>query len=144
MDKPFNPVIGETFQAEIAGNLYSAEQTSHHPPQSSFHYKGNGYTLYGTLELAADVGVNSANGMFFGEVHAKFDKGGRVHGRLLAGEMSGFVVGENKFRPSGSCYAYDPVNRIICSYKRETRDYFKGEIGILKEKYQSKFELKKM
>lgn len=49
MDKPFNPTIGETFQAQIAGGLYSAEQTSHHPPQSSFHFEGKGYVLYGTL-----------------------------------------------------------------------------------------------
>ena len=40
MDKPFNPVIGETFQTRIGSCSYSAEQTSHHPPQSSFYLKG--------------------------------------------------------------------------------------------------------
>lgn len=49
MDKPFNPVIGETFQTTIAGGLYSAEQTSHHPPQSSFYYEGKGYQIYSTI-----------------------------------------------------------------------------------------------
>lgn len=49
MDKPFNPTLGETFQAEIAGGLFSAEQISHHPPQSSFHFQGSGYILYGTM-----------------------------------------------------------------------------------------------
>lgn len=36
--KPFNPVIGETFQADINGGRYSAEQVSHHPPISAFYY----------------------------------------------------------------------------------------------------------
>jgi hypothetical protein len=47
--KPFNPVIGETFQAKIAGGSYSAEQTSHHPPISAFLYEGKGYKIYGQL-----------------------------------------------------------------------------------------------
>ena len=37
MDKPFNPTIGENFQTNIASCSYSAEQTSHHPPQTSFY-----------------------------------------------------------------------------------------------------------
>jgi len=39
LDKPFNPVIGETFQASIAGGKFSAEQVSHHPPRSAFFFK---------------------------------------------------------------------------------------------------------
>ena len=46
--------------------------------------------------------------------------------------MTGFVVGENKFRPIGSSYVYDPKNKIICSFKRDTKDYFSGQVGILK------------
>lgn len=49
MDKPFNPVIGETFQADIAGYHYSAEQTSHHPPQTSYFLEGKGIKVYATL-----------------------------------------------------------------------------------------------
>ena len=60
MDKPFNPVIGETYQANIADGQYSAEQTSHHPPQSSFLYLGKGYKIYATIELVADISINSA------------------------------------------------------------------------------------
>lgn len=61
-------------------------------------------------------------------------------GRILSGEMSGTVIGENKFRPEGSSYAYDPINKIICTYKREKKDNFQGYIGLLKEKYQARWE----
>ena len=62
----------------------------------------------------------------------EFADKGIVFGRILSGDMTGFVVGENKFRPIGSSYVYDPKNKIICSFKRDTKDYFSGQVGILK------------
>lgn len=47
--KPFNPVIGETFQAMIGGGSYCAEQVCHHPPISAFLFDGKGYRIYGQL-----------------------------------------------------------------------------------------------
>jgi len=91
------------------------------------------------MELIADIGVNSAHGLFYGDITVEFNNGGKIIGRILSGEMSGFIVGENKFRPHGSSYAYDPINKIICTYQRDKKDNFIGEIGTLKEKYLNKF-----
>jgi len=48
-NKPFNPVIGETFAAtyEISGDKGSivAEQVSHNPPVTAFHAKHDGTSL---------------------------------------------------------------------------------------------------
>lgn len=49
MDKPFNPVIGETFQADVADGIFTAEQISHHPPLSAIHFEGKGYKIYCVL-----------------------------------------------------------------------------------------------
>jgi len=49
MDKPFNPILGETFQGIIDGCLVYGEQISHHPPISATFLKGRGYTLYGNF-----------------------------------------------------------------------------------------------
>ena len=35
--KPFNPILGETFQCKIADSMFYLEQTSHHPPISNFY-----------------------------------------------------------------------------------------------------------
>jgi hypothetical protein len=35
--KPFNPILGETFQCKILDSLLYAEQTSHHPPILNFY-----------------------------------------------------------------------------------------------------------
>lgn len=41
--KPFNPILGETFQARLSdGSEVFLEQISHHPPISSFQLTGPG------------------------------------------------------------------------------------------------------
>jgi hypothetical protein len=49
MSKPFNPPLGETFQARIGNGIYFAEQVCHHPPISAFYYEGKGYKIYSSL-----------------------------------------------------------------------------------------------
>lgn len=41
--KPFNPILGETWQADMCdGSTMYMEQISHHPPVSAFHLEGPG------------------------------------------------------------------------------------------------------
>ena len=41
--KPFNPILGETWQATLSdGTSMHMEQISHHPPVSAFHMEGPG------------------------------------------------------------------------------------------------------
>jgi hypothetical protein len=63
MDKPFNPILGETYQSSIDGCPVYGEQISHHPPISAVFLKGRGYTLYGHLEAKVEMSLNSANGI---------------------------------------------------------------------------------
>jgi hypothetical protein len=37
--KPFNPILGETFQCKILQSEFYLEQTSHHPPICNFYVK---------------------------------------------------------------------------------------------------------
>jgi hypothetical protein len=49
--KPFNPILGETYQATFSkgGELFM-EHTSHHPPISNFLVVGNSYRYSGRYE----------------------------------------------------------------------------------------------
>jgi hypothetical protein len=49
MEKPFNPILGETFQGVIDGCPVYAEQISHHPPISSILLVGRGYRVSANL-----------------------------------------------------------------------------------------------
>jgi hypothetical protein len=49
MEKPFNPILGETFQGWLNGCPIFLEQISHHPPISAFFMQGRGYKIYGNF-----------------------------------------------------------------------------------------------
>lgn len=47
--KPFNPILGETYQATVNGcNIY-LEQISHHPAISAYFFEGRGYKCFGSI-----------------------------------------------------------------------------------------------
>lgn len=64
--KPFNPILGETFQAWIKGSPLYLEQICHHPPISAFQLYGNGYILQGNFEVVAELHANSLTGKQLG------------------------------------------------------------------------------
>jgi len=43
IEKPFNPILGETYQCTVGGVSLYFEQVSHHPPVSSFYLKTDEY-----------------------------------------------------------------------------------------------------
>lgn len=56
--KPFNPILGETYQSWINGCPYYSQQISHHPPIASFYLLGRGYKFYGQVEGQAKINMN--------------------------------------------------------------------------------------
>jgi hypothetical protein len=49
MEKPFNPILGETFQCRVDGCPVYAEQISHHPPIAAVLFEGRGYRITAQL-----------------------------------------------------------------------------------------------
>lgn len=51
--KPFNPVLGETWRGEASGGRVCAhiEQVSHHPPIARYTVTGPGFRMHGTSEI---------------------------------------------------------------------------------------------
>ena len=49
MAKPFNGLLGETFELITPTYRYLAEQVSHHPPISAVYAKGKNFTMTGTV-----------------------------------------------------------------------------------------------
>lgn len=59
--KPFNPVLGETWRAQAADGRVSAhiEQVSHHPPVARYTVTGPGFRMHGTTEIGIQVRSDS-------------------------------------------------------------------------------------
>eukprot|EP01091_Cochliopodium_minus_P000811 TRINITY_DN1071_c0_g1_i1.p1 TRINITY_DN1071_c0_g1~~TRINITY_DN1071_c0_g1_i1.p1 ORF type:complete len:213 (-),score=60.11 TRINITY_DN1071_c0_g1_i1:166-771(-) len=63
--KPFNPILGETFEATFEdGSQIFMEQSSHHPPVSNFEVLGpnNSFHVYGFGEWLASFSGNTVKG----------------------------------------------------------------------------------
>ncbi|ALC42643.1 CG3860 [Drosophila busckii] len=49
LGKPFNPLLGETYELEKNNFWIICEQVSHHPPVSAFHAESPDYKFYGAI-----------------------------------------------------------------------------------------------
>jgi oxysterol-binding protein 1 len=61
MNKPFNPLLGETFEISKPGQYrLISEQVSHHPPVSAFFIEGEkGYHKYATFHTKTSFGMGT-------------------------------------------------------------------------------------
>ena len=56
MNKPFNPILGETFQAKVGDSMTYSEQISHHPPILYYYVVNPKFKLWGPIEyIRSDV-----------------------------------------------------------------------------------------
>lgn len=58
MEKPFNPILGETYQGFVDGCPVYVEQISHHPPVMAHMFMGRGYNLTGQVDIKIRLGMN--------------------------------------------------------------------------------------
>ena len=76
--KPLNPVLGETYEAMFSdGSKIYVEQTSHHPPISSFELYGpnKAWYYYGNSHFGSSAGLNSLTIYNKGKRGMKFSDG---------------------------------------------------------------------
>jgi len=115
--KPFNPILGETFQGSFSdGSHVYLEQTSHHPPISSFQMIGpNGiYHLHGSQEFTASLRANSIVGAQVGPTFIDFLDGSRIVYHVPQALVRGTVLGDRNFTWIGTCKFTDEKNGLSC------------------------------
>ncbi|CAG7785076.1 unnamed protein product [Allacma fusca] len=76
--KPFNPLLGETFECvrEDKGFRFLAEQVCHHPPVSACHAEGRAWQFWEETQLKTKFWGKSMEIQPIGEVHIVFPKWG--------------------------------------------------------------------
>lgn len=73
--KPFNPLLGETYEFVNDDIAVIAEQVQHHPPVSALHVRGDGWCYYTAHEIRNRFLGNSMEVWPVGNVHIVFDNG---------------------------------------------------------------------
>ena len=61
--KPFNPILGETFECKLGGISLYFEQVSHHPPISAIYAKTDTFRFYGSSYSIVELGLNAVTGI---------------------------------------------------------------------------------
>lgn len=80
-EKPLNPILGETLQAEGQdGTKVYLEQTSHRPPITNFYFEGpyNFYKMFGWSCFHAKAWINSGALVVEGHKIIQFHDGQRI------------------------------------------------------------------
>jgi hypothetical protein len=112
--KPFNPILGETFQCKILDSLFYLEQTSHHPPISNYYVIGKNYKAYGYNEPEANGGANSFDIGAKGNTNILFSDGD-VHSINNPGMcIGGTIIGDRTIKFLGELQIVDKKNDLIC------------------------------
>jgi len=92
MGKPFNPLLGETYQLEQDDFRIFCEQVCHHPPVSAFHAEG---------------GENGSDFIFHGSMYPKV----KFWGKSIEFQPKGLLTVE--FPLTGEMFTWNNVNCIV-------------------------------
>lgn len=117
-DKPFNPILGETFQGEFDdGTTVSVEQISHHPPVSAWWVEDPSRTFVftGSGAWSATTSANSIRGRQSGTNSIRFTADEAVLTWELPGMLlQGVLWGRRVLYYTGSIIILDPKNGLKC------------------------------
>ena len=112
--KPFNPILGETFEFIIGGIPIYMEQISHHPPISAVYAKTDTFRFYGSFNSHAELGLNTVSGANLNPLYVDFFKTKTFYQvKLPEMEISGTVFGDRKYRSCGRGFIYEKTNNIF-------------------------------
>ena len=113
--KPFNPILGETFQAKLNNSHYYLEQTSHHPPIMNFYAYGKNYKIYGFEESDASTYVNTLTIYYKGNFIIEYPDGTKNIVIYPTLNLSGTMMGIRKMHFKGKLVVYD-IKNDLCSF----------------------------
>lgn len=113
--KPFNPIIGETYQASFGdGTKIYCEHTNHHPPISNFLMVGKNFRFFGRYEYLAkpNTTFNELKMYQEGPNIVEFQKGDRVEFNLPGGKVMGLMSGDRLLKWHGIMKFLDKKNGL--------------------------------
>jgi hypothetical protein len=142
MIKPFNPILGETFQGSMGGYKVYVEQISHHPPISAFEISADAEkpSITGYFEFEAATGIRKMTGFKKGRVTTRFPDGQEVSAKLFPNfEMHGMMRGTRTFSYLGDFKIVDEGNGYYADIimNPERKGWFKRMFGGQKSPFSS-------
>ena len=113
--KPFNPLLGETYQVKIA-NLYCYfEQTKTNPPTTNIYCfdSDNIYKIYGYISIYTKIGINNVKVFKGGNLFIDFKNGNKYKIYYPSYYLGGITIGKKNFNITNSSLILDLTNRLV-------------------------------
>ncbi|VFQ93657.1 unnamed protein product [Cuscuta campestris] len=94
--KPFNPLLGETYEADYPekGIRFFSEKVSHHPTIIAFHCEGKGWKLWGDSNLKSKFWGRSIQLDPVGTLTLEFDDGEIFHWSKVTTSIYNIILGK--------------------------------------------------
>ncbi|KAI9784214.1 MAG: hypothetical protein M1816_001036 [Peltula sp. TS41687] len=137
--KPLNPILGEYYTCywdypDHTRGYYIAEQTSHHPPKSSYFYMSPEHHLRidGTLKPRSKFLGNSAGSLMEGIAILRIlNKGNTKHGeRYILTQPNmyarGILFGKMKYELGDHSFVRCPENHLVADVEFKTKGWVSG------------------
>ncbi|SLM39291.1 oxysterol-binding protein [Lasallia pustulata] len=137
--KPLNPILGETFTCywdypDHTHGYYISEQTSHHPPKSSYFFMAPEHNIRidGTLKPRSKFLGNSAASLMEGIAILRFMNRGKSRGGekyiLTQPNMyaRGILFGKMKYELGDHSFVRCPEQNLVANIEFKTKGYFGG------------------
>ena len=136
LDKPFNPILGETLQGHYSGDPFYLEQISHHPPITVFSTYGDGYKTDSTIipDAKFSFNINKVELYDQGKGHVYFDNtGNNVTCKSFGYNANGMLFGDKTVNFIGYNVIYSVESELIAFIKlgltkNGKHDYVTGSI----------------
>jgi hypothetical protein len=116
--KPFNPILGETLQAEFCdGASVYGEYVSHHPPINCIQVVGPKYNINSYSILNGSFQTNSVIQVQQGPVRVQFQDGTTIEFSLPGLRLGGFLWGDRVCEVIGNILFEDKANNLSCEIR---------------------------
>ncbi|CAF0817646.1 unnamed protein product [Rotaria sordida] len=131
-NKPFNPILGETFECDRTDDLgwrSMAEQVSHHPPAVATHSEGQGWTLYQEFTMASKFRGQYLSITPMGYSHLVFkNTGNHFTWKKVTTLVNNIIVGKLWIDNVGEMDIINHTTKDICKLKYFQYSYFSKDV----------------
>ncbi|ELK31532.1 Oxysterol-binding protein 2 [Myotis davidii] len=130
--KPFNPMLGETFELdrlEDMGLRSLCEQVSHHPPSAAHHvFSKNGWSLWQEITISSKFRGKYLSIMPLGAIHLEFQASGNHYvWRKSTSTVHNIIVGKLWIDQTGDIEIVNHKTKDRCQLKFLPYSYFSKE-----------------
>ena len=145
--KPFDPLLGETYQVEIGNLSCYFEQTNTNPPTTNMYCIDSDelYKIYGYISIYTKTGINNCKIIKTGNIYIHYKDGQKYKIYYPSYFVGGLTIGKRIFNVKDSSLIVDETNRLVSFIKFYDRkknynynvvkypDEFEGKLVSIKE-----------